>query len=72
MYGGYSAPEVNTVRYKVGTANIDIVDMQKKQLVWEGIAEARLTDKMMKDPRTAISAVIAEMFTQFPGRAASG
>jgi len=46
--------------------------MAKKQLVWEGIAEARLTDKMMKDPRTAIAAVIAEMFLQFPGRAAGG
>jgi hypothetical protein len=77
MYGGFygaaaAAPEVQTVRYKVGTANIDVVDMAKKQLVWEGIAEARLTDKMMKDPRTAISGVITEMFLQFPGRAAGG
>lgn len=76
MYGGFYgaaavAPEVETVRYKVGTANVDVVDMAKKQLVWEGIAEARLTDKMMKDPRTAISNVIAEMFLQFSGRAAS-
>jgi len=77
MYGGFYgagavAPEVETVRYRVGTANVDVVDMAKKQLVWEGIAEARLTDKMMKDPRTAIAAVIAEMFLQFPGRAAGG
>jgi hypothetical protein len=77
MYGGFYgsaavSPEVQTVRYKVGTANVDVIDMTKKQLVWEGIAEARLTDKMMKDPRTAISGVIAEMFTQFPGRAPAG
>ena len=65
-------PEVQTVRYKVGTANVDVVDLSKKQVVWEGIAEARLTDKMMKDPRTAISGVITEMFLQFPGRAAGG
>ena len=71
-YGAAYAPEVETVRYKVGTANIDIVDLSKKQVVWEGIAEARLTDKMMKDPRTAISGVITEMFLQFPGRAAGG
>ena len=55
MYGGYYgaaavAPEVQTVRYRVGTANIDVVEMQQKQLVWEGIAEAKLTAKMMKDP----------------------
>ena len=71
-YGAAYAPEVQTVRYKVGTANVDVVDLSKKQVVWEGIAEARLTDKMMKDPRTAISGVITEMFLQFPGRAAGG
>lgn len=78
MYGGYYgagvavAPEIETVRYRVGTANVDVVDMKKKQLVWEGIAEARLTEKMMKDPRTAISGVVTEMFAQFSGRAAAG
>jgi hypothetical protein len=73
LYGASAfPPEVQTVRYKTGTANVDVVDLSKKQVVWEGIAEARLTDKMMKDPRTAISGVITEMFAQFPGRAAGG
>ena len=70
MYGASAfPPEVETVRYRQGTANIDVVDLSRKQVVWEGIAEARLTDKMMKDPRTAISNVIAEMFLQYPGKA---
>jgi hypothetical protein len=73
LYGATAfPPEVQTVRYKVGTANVDVVDLSRKQVVWEGIAEARLTDKMMKDPRTAISGVIAEMFAQYPGRAGGG
>ena len=73
LYGAAAfPPEVQTVRYKTGTANVDVVDLSKKQVVWEGIAEARLTDKMMKDPRTAIGAVITEMFAQFPGRASGG
>jgi hypothetical protein len=73
MYGAAAfPPEVQTVRYKTGTANVDVVDLSRKQVVWEGIAEARLTDKMMKDPRTAISNVITEMFLQFPGRASGG
>ena len=73
MYGAAAfPPEVETVRYKTGTANVDVVDLSKKQVVWEGIAEARLTKKMMDDPRTAISSVIAEMFMQFPGRAPGG
>ena len=70
LYGAAAfPPEVETVRYKTGTANVDVVDLSRKQAVWEGIAEARLTDKMMKDPRTAISNVITEMFAQYPGRA---
>lgn len=73
LYGAAAfPPEVETVRYRTGTANVDVVDLSRKQVVWEGIAEARLTDKMMKDPRTAIANVIAEMFLQFPGRAGGG
>jgi len=73
LYGAAAfPPEVQTVRYKTGTANVDVVDLSKKQVVWEGIAEARLTDKMMKDPRTAISGAITEMFAQYPGRAGGG
>ena len=57
------------MRYKVGTANIDVVDNAKKQLVWEGVAEGRLSDKVMKDPRAAVNAVVTELFKQFPGTA---
>jgi hypothetical protein len=66
----YSATEVETVRYKVGTVNVDLADARKKQLIWEAIAEARLTEEMMKDPQPAVNSVVAEMFTKFPGRAA--
>lgn len=73
LYGAAAfPPEVETVRYRQGTANVDVVDLARKQVVWEGIAEARLTSKMMKDPRTAINNVIAEMFLQYPGRAGGG
>jgi len=69
-YGSwYGGSDVETVRYKVGTANIDVVDHQKKQLVWEGIAEGKLSDKAMKDPRGAVNRVVTEIFKQFPGNA---
>ncbi len=72
LYGAAAfPPEVETVRYKTGTANIDVVDLSRKQVVWEGVAEGRLTSKMMKDPRTAIGAIVTEMFLQYPGRAGS-
>lgn len=73
FYGAYPmypyANEVDTVHYKVGTANVDVADAAKKQLVWEAVAEGRLTDKIMNDPRTAVSSVVTQMFEKFPGRA---
>lgn len=67
MYGGYGGgTDVTTVHYKVGTANIDVVDARKRELVWEGVAEGKLTDKVMKDPRAAVNLVVTEIYKQFP------
>jgi len=68
--GMYSGPEVQTVRYKVGTANIDVVDAKRKVVVWEGIAEQELTDQVMQNPQPAVDNAVTKMFAQFPGRAA--
>jgi hypothetical protein len=73
-YGMYSAwplyaDDVDTVHYRVGTANIDIVDAERNQLIWEGVAEGRLTREVMEDPQPAIESVVAELFSRYPGRA---
>lgn len=73
-YGLYSAwpmygQDVESVTYPIGTANVDVVDAQKRQLIWEGVAEGRLNDKDMDDPKAAISSAVTQMFTRFPGRA---
>jgi len=60
---------VETVRYKQGTANIDVVDAAKKQLVWEGVAEGKITDTMMKNPQATIDTVITDMFLNYPVKA---
>jgi len=59
-----------TVNYRVGTGNIDIVDARRKTLIWEGIAEGRLTEDMLNNPGPAIAGVVSEIFTQYPGKAA--
>jgi hypothetical protein len=73
-YGLYDAwplyaREVDTVTYPIGTANVDVVDAAKKQLVWEGVAEGRLRDSDMDNPREAISSAVTQLFAKFPGRA---
>ena len=73
-YGMYHAwplyaDDVDTVHYKIGTANIDVVDAQRRQLIWEGVAEGKLTREVMNNPRPAIHAVVADLFDRYPGRA---
>jgi len=58
--------EVETVNYTVGTLNIDVVDAERKMLVWEGVAEGRLTKKAMQNPPQAIDAVVSELFARYP------
>ena len=62
MYG----TEVDTVIYKVGTVNIDVVDAQRKMLVWEGIAEGRLRESVLQNPRPAIDSTVTDLFARFP------
>ena len=73
-YGLYGAwplydSDVRTVTYPIGTANIDVVDAHKKQMIWEGVAQGRLRDQDMDNPRESISQVVTQLFARFPGRA---
>jgi hypothetical protein len=75
-YGLYTAwpfydRDVETVHYKVGTANVDVVDAKKKQMIWEGVAEGRMTDAAMANPQATINATVADLFKKFPGKPAA-
>jgi Domain of unknown function (DUF4136) len=71
-YGLYNAwpmyDEDRTVTYKVGTINIDIVDAEKKQLVWEAVSEGRMSDEAMANPKVTVNGVVTELMRQYPGR----
>jgi hypothetical protein len=72
-YGLYGAwplydNDVRTVTYPIGTANIDVVDAHKKEMIWEGVAQGRLRDQDMDNPRDSIAQVVTQLFARFPGR----
>ena len=71
-YGMYSgipySNDVSTVHYKVGTVNIDVVDAKKKQLLWEGTTEGKLTKEVMENPQAAVNAAVGNIFAQYPTR----
>ncbi|MBU2114595.1 MAG: DUF4136 domain-containing protein [Gammaproteobacteria bacterium] len=60
--------DVDTIRYKYGTVNIDVVDAAKKQLVWEGISEGTLKKSDLDNPKQAIANVVGLIFQQYPTR----
>lgn len=75
-YGRYSGwptytTDVRTVRYKEGTANVDLIDAARNQLIWEGVAEGRVRDENLQNPGPAISALVAELFVLYPAQAGS-
>ena len=57
--------------YKEGTVNVDLVDAQNKQMIWEGVAVNEVDSRDLDNPRQAFSKVIAAIFMNYPFRAGS-
>lgn len=68
-YGGWGGYYTDVYQYTEGTINVDLVDARQRQLVWEGVAVGRVSDKHRENPDAAISAAVAQIFTKFPFRA---
>lgn len=64
----YDFAYVDTVQYKVGTANVDVIDAEEKALIWEGVAEGRLTREELDNPGEAIADTVGDLFEKFPTR----
>lgn len=64
LYGS----DTETRHYKVGTLNIDVVDAAEEQLIWEGIAEGKLSEEAMENPRAAIHTAVRQIFERYPTR----
>lgn len=70
-WGGYGyGTSTHVSQYTEGTVNIDIVDMEQKRMVWEGVATGRVNEKKSNEKvRQAIHAGVTEMFNGYPFRA---
>lgn len=62
---GYAGGSLETVNYKAGTLAIDLVDVQKNALVWQGVAEGRVSRDAAENPGVAVDGVVAEIFQRF-------
>ena len=65
-YGGWGATEVTTRRYKVGTLVMDVVDREKRQVVYQGGVEGVVTKEMLQNREAAITAAVQHIFSKYP------
>lgn len=74
LYGAWPLypTETRVDQYQEGTLNIDLVDAARKQLVWEGIAVGRVTQKTLDNVQPAVDAAVTSLFTKFPVAAVGG
>jgi hypothetical protein len=65
-YGMYGGTEVTTRRYKVGTLVMDVVDREKRQVVFQGGIESVVTKEMMQNREAAIAGAVGQIFSKYP------
>jgi hypothetical protein len=65
-WGGYGGTEVTTRRYNVGTLVMDVVDKDKRQVVYQGGVEGVVTREMLQNREAAINAAVGHIFSKYP------
>jgi hypothetical protein len=60
------AYETRIDRYERGTLYVDLVDAERRQLVWEGRAVGRVTREAREDPGAALDQAVSEIFARYP------
>ncbi len=65
-YGGWGGTQVTTHRYNVGTIELDIVDREKRQAVFQSSISDVVTKEMMKDREATLNAAVTRLFARYP------
>jgi hypothetical protein len=65
-YGGWGGSEVTTRRYNVGTLVMDVVDREKRQVVFQGGVQGVVTKEMQKNREASINQAVANIFSKYP------
>ena len=62
--GSVSTPSVETTTQ--GELSVNIIDPDKKQLIWEGIAKHEVTENVLENQNEATRALVTLIFAEFP------
>lgn len=67
MGGGFSTTSINVENYVEGTLFVDMIEVAKKQLVWQGRAVKTIDPDASSEKREAnINYAIKQIFTKYP------
>lgn len=67
MGGGFSTTSINVENYVEGTLFVDMIDVSKKQLVWQGRAVKTIDEDATAEKREAnINYAIKQIFMRYP------
>jgi hypothetical protein len=64
-WGGYN-DDIFVQSYAEKTLNIHVVDRERMQMVWEGLAIGKVRQNTQNDARSAIEKIVNRMFEKFP------
>lgn len=62
---GYSY-ETRIDQYTEGTLNIDVADVARKKLVWEGSVVGRINDEFVRNLEQGLDEAVAAIFANYP------
>lgn len=65
----YWRDRTDVYRYTEGTMNVDLVDVARNRLVWEGIAVGRVGNDKPEQRDARIDQTMADIFSRYPYRA---
>ena len=66
-WGGYPyGTETHVSQYTEGTFNIDLVDAERKQLVWEAVGIGRVTDSTFENLEERVKEGVPRFFDLYP------
>ena len=66
-WGGYGyGTETHVSQYTEGTFNIDLVDAERKQLVWEAVGIGRVTDSTFENLEERVKEGVPRFFDLYP------
>jgi len=66
-WGGYGYnTQTHVSQYTEGTFNIDLVDAQRKQLVWEAVAVGKITDDLRENLQQRVREGVPKFFEGYP------